>query len=232
MSNVVIITAAGQGRRMGQPKQFLEIAGQTIVERTIAVFEQTKVVDEIILVVNAEDVERSKQFKYSKLKQVVAGGKKRQNSVRNGMQVLPEDCEMVLIHDGARPLVSSDLIESSIVAAKKSGAVVVGVPVKDTIKQIRSTKLEIRNNDQTTNVQIQNTLDRDTLWQAQTPPVFKKEIIVQAYDKIKGEFTDDAMLVEQMGQSVVMIMGSYENIKITTPEDLLIAQTIIQGREK
>ncbi len=219
MKTVAIITAAGYGKRMGQPKQFIEIGGRPILEWTLAVFENTKVIDEIILVVNAENVERAKKIKFSKLKQVVAGGSERQNSVYNGLKALPEDAEIVAIHDGARPFVTSEIIEKAVSEVKNHGAVVVGVPVRDTIKQVESRKLR-----------VESTLDRDKMWAAQTPQVFKKDLILRAYleGNNKHKVTDDAMLVEKLGGSVKMVMGSYRNIKITSPDDLKVAEKILE----
>jgi len=222
MKTVAIITAGGQGKRMGQPKQFLELGGQPMVERTVAVFDRTRIVDEIILVVNAEDVERAKKFKYAKLKRVVAGGRERQDSVQNGLNVLPQDAAIVAIHDGARPFVTGKIIAAAVDEAKRSGAVVVGVPVKDTLKRVGP------------DGKIVQTVDRSELWQAQTPQVFKKDTLVRAYQSggQKHQVTDDAMLVEKLGRPVKMVMGSYQNIKITTPDDLIMAQGLIMKEEK
>lgn len=219
MKTIVIITAAGQGKRMGGPKQFLEIAGQPMLGRTIAAFEACPLIEGIILVVNEDYIEQAKQFKFSKILKVIAGGKERQDSVYNGIKALPAETEIVAIHDGARPFVTVDIIERSINEAKKSRAVVVGVPVKDTIKQVA-------------NSQVAQTLDRKTLWAAQTPQVFKKELLVQAYESgyNKGVATDDAMLVEQLSVPVTMVVGSYQNIKVTTPEDLKFAEGLM-GRK-
>jgi 2-C-methyl-D-erythritol 4-phosphate cytidylyltransferase len=223
MKTVAIITAAGYGKRMGRPKQFIEIAGKPILEWTLSVFENAKIIDEIILVVNKEEVARAKKFKFSKLKQVVAGGKERQDSVYAGLKALPEDAGMVVIHDGARPFVSSEIIENAVAEAKECGVVVVGVPVTDTIKAVDRQRLTVN-----------NTLNREELWAAQTPQVFKREVILRAYEKGKDKqrVTDDAMLVEKIGIPVKMVMGSYRNIKITTPEDLKIAQGYVRKEER
>lgn len=222
MKTVAIITAAGYGKRMGQPKQFIEIGGRPILEWTLSVFDGTEIIDEIVLVVNQEEVERAKKFKFAKLKRVVAGGKERQDSVYNGLKALPEDTEIVAIHDGARPFVTEEIIGKAIAAAKEFGAVVVGVPLKDTVKLVEGQGSRVK-----------GTMNRDELWAAQTPQVFKKEIILCAYKEGQGkhQVTDDAMLVEKTGNPVTMVMGSYKNIKITTPEDLLIAETFL-NKEK
>jgi len=184
---------------------------------TLSVFQKTKAIDEIILVVNAEEKIHTKGLKFSKIKKIVAGGRERQASVYNGLKALPENTGIVVIHDGARPFVSPAMIEAAIEQAKKHGAVVVGVPVKDTIKLVNpKTKTVIR------------TLPRDRVWAAQTPQVFKRDLIMKAYQKYgKQKVTDDAMLVEKMGKQVKMLIGSYLNLKITTPEDLLLAEAFL-----
>ncbi|MEE8638729.1 MAG: 2-C-methyl-D-erythritol 4-phosphate cytidylyltransferase [Candidatus Margulisiibacteriota bacterium] len=223
MKTVAIITAAGYGKRMGKPKQFIEIGGKPILEWTLSVFEKTKIVDEMILVVNEGDIERAKKFKFSKLKQVIAGGEERQDSVFNGLKAVPGEVEIVAIHDGARPFIIPEIIEKAVAEAQEFGAVVVGIPVNDTIKSVNHQKLTVI-----------NTLNREELWAAQTPQVFKKEIILQAYKngKEKHCVTDDAMLIEKLGIPVKMVMGSSQNIKLTKPEDLKIAEGILRKGEK
>ena len=219
MKTVAIITAAGYGKRMGRPKQFIQIGGRPILEWTLLVFEKTKVIHEMILVVNKEDIVQAKKIKFSKLKQIVSGGEQRQDSVYEGLKVLSQDARMVAIHDGARPFVTSEIIERAVGEAKEFGAVVVGVPITDTIKSVTSNQFTVT-----------STLNRDELWAAQTPQVFKKEIIFKAYERgaCKHQATDDAMLVEKLGIPVKMVMGSYQNIKITGPEDLKIARGILE----
>jgi 2-C-methyl-D-erythritol 4-phosphate cytidylyltransferase len=150
---------------------------------------------------------------------VLAGGEQRQDSVRNGLAVIGDDVEIVLIHDAVRPFVSGDLIHRAVREAEKHGAVTVGMPVKDTIKRVDR------------NGGVLETLDRQVLWMTQTPQAFKRSIIQEAYRKAdEDQFygTDDASLVERMGVRVKMIAASYENIKITTPEDLLMAEFLIK----
>jgi len=223
MRTVAIITAAGYGKRMGRSKQFIEIGGEAILERTLSVFESAGVVDAMILVVNPEDVEQGKKFSFRKLGQVVAGGKERQDSVLNGLRALPADAQMVVVHDGARPFITVDMIEKAVAEAEKFGAVVVGVPLIDTVKKVDSSKLI-----------VESSLDRKELWAAQTPQVFRRDIILKAYEEGAGRYrvTDDAMLVERMGIPVKMVMGSYRNIKITTPEDLRLAEAMLKGGEE
>jgi len=213
MKVAVIIAAGGSGKRMGRPKQFLPLAGKAVVEWTIEVFRKIKVVGQIVLAVPEDDLERAKNLGVT----VVAGGEERGDSVKNGLKAVAFDTDIVMIHDGARPLITPDIIEKAISEAKEYGAAVVGVPVKDTIKRVGDDLI------------IKDTVDRQALWSAQTPQVFKYEIITRAYAK-KGSATDDAKLVEDLGIKVKMVMGSYENIKITTPEDLIVAEAILRSR--
>jgi 2-C-methyl-D-erythritol 4-phosphate cytidylyltransferase len=198
---------------MGRPKQFLPLAGKAVVEWTIEVFRKIKTVEQIVLAVPEDDLERAKNLGVT----VVAGGEERGDSVKNGLKAISPDCDLVIIHDGARPLITPDIIEKAISEAKEYGAAIVGVPAKDTIKRVGD------------DLVIKDTVDRQALWQAQTPQIFKYEIITRAYAK-KRSATDDAKLVEDLGIKVKMVMGSYENIKITTPEDLIVAEAILRSR--
>jgi len=213
MKVAVIIAAGGSGKRMGRPKQFLPLAGKAVVEWTIEVFRKIKTVEQIVLAVPEDDLERAKNLGVT----VVAGGEERGDSVKNGLKAISPDCDLVIIHDGARPLITPDIIEKAISEAKEYGAAIVGVPAKDTIKRVGD------------DLVIKDTVDRQALWQAQTPQIFKYEIITRAYAK-KRSATDDAKLVEDLGIKVKMVMGSYENIKITTPEDLIVAEAILRSR--
>ncbi|MFH1542488.1 MAG: 2-C-methyl-D-erythritol 4-phosphate cytidylyltransferase [bacterium] len=219
MKTVAIITAAGNSKRMGKPKLFIELFGRTILERTLSVFEESSMIDEIILVINEADIAKAQKFKFSKLRKIVPGGKERQNSVYNGLSVIPDEAEIVLIHDGARPFVTQQMISAAVEEAEVTGAVVVGVPVKDTIKRVVP-KID----------KVMGTLNREELWTAQTPQAFRKEVIVSSYENgvDQGLVTDDATLVEKMGIQVKMIPGNYSNIKITTPGDLIVARMIMQ----
>jgi len=213
MKIAVIIAAGGSGKRMGRPKQFLPLAGKAVVEWTIEVFRKIKTVEQIVLAVPEDDLERAKNLGVT----VVAGGEERGDSVKNGLKAISPDCDLVIIHDGARPLITPDIIEKAISEAKEYGAAIVGVPAKDTIKRVGD------------DLVIKDTVDRQALWQAQTPQIFKYEIITRAYAK-KRSATDDAKLVEDLGIKVKMVMGSYENIKITTPEDVVVAEAILRSR--
>jgi 2-C-methyl-D-erythritol 4-phosphate cytidylyltransferase len=219
MRNIVIIVAGGKGKRMGKPKQFLKIAGKPMLAWTVAAFQKCHAIDGIILVVAKEQMTLAKRIKAAKLIAVVSGGEERQDSVRNGLVALPASTEIVAIHDGARPGLSVETIERSIKEAKNYGAVVVGVPVKDTIKVVSRQSLV-----------VSQTADRSNLWAAQTPQTFQLEIIRKAYDRLIENVTDDAMAVEKLGIPVRMVMGEYTNIKVTTPEDLTIMKSILKGK--
>ncbi|MCF6465854.1 2-C-methyl-D-erythritol 4-phosphate cytidylyltransferase [Clostridium sp. Cult2] len=224
----VIIAAAGMSNRMGSKinKQFISINNKPILAHTIEKFERCRYIDEIIVVAREDEIdycrkEIVKRFKFNKVTKIVRGGKERQDSVYNGILALNGRADIVLSHDGARPFVKIKNIVNGIEGAIKYGACVIGVPVKDTIKVVKD------------NNTVDNTPKRNLLWAAQTPQCFKKEIIMEGYRKaINDNFmgTDDSSLVERLGMEVKMVMGSYENIKITTPEDLIIAESILKDK--
>jgi len=221
-----IIAAAGSSRRMeGRDKLWTPLAGRITLARTIDVFEASPFIDTIVLVLNSEridDVSRlCQQEGWSKITSIVEGGMRRQDSVRRGLEnlaTLSPTPQWVMIHDGARPLVTQNILEAGLIAAKKCGAAIAAVPVKDTIKQVEQGW-------------ITSTLDRSQLWAIQTPQVFSFPLIYHAYQtaSIQQEFTDDAALLEHLGKRVAIFRGSYSNIKITTQEDLLIAEALIKG---
>jgi len=219
MKTIAIIVAGGKGKRMGKPKQFLKIEGKPMLEWTVAAFQRAQSIDGIILVVSKEDLAKAKRIRSAKIIEVVESGKERTDSVRNGLKVLPPSAEIVVIHDGARPAVTVDIIERSVREAKKCGAIVAGVPVKDTVKKVESRKLK-----------VERSLNRDELWLAQTPQTFKVSLIRRAYAQPAEKVTDDAMLVEKLKIPVKMVMGAYENLKVTTPEDLKLMAAILKDR--
>jgi len=226
--NCAVIVAAGKGSRMNmeQNKQFLDIGGRPVLAWTISAFEDASAVDEIVVVVQSSDVAFCKReiidrFGFRKVKTIAGGGKERHESVFNGLSQLDDKCGVVLIHDGARPFVDEACIHRSIEAAIKYGAACVAVPVKDTVKIASEDGF------------IEDTPDRNRLWQAQTPQSFRYEIITEAYkramtDRIQA--TDDSCLVERIGIKAKVVPGSYYNIKITTREDLVIAEAIAEIR--
>lgn len=217
-----IVVAAGQGRRMGTTvrKTWLPIQGTPILMRTLQRLSTTTTLERIIVVVSAEDLAQTVQMiqdaQLSCPIVAVAGGDERQDSVRCGLRALDESTGFVLIHDGARPFIQQQEIEACIREAITHGAAVLAVPVKDTIKRVQHST-------------VVATLDRSELYAVQTPQVFGRQIIEEAHRHAQMNHlvaTDDASLVEAMGLPVRMVQGSYFNIKITTPEDLVIAECI------
>lgn len=223
--NSVVIVSAGKGSRMKANinKQFLKIRDKEVIAHTIDKFYNNKNIKEVIIVIREDEKEFFdeniiKKYRYKDIK-IAFGGQERQDSVYNGLKVVDQNCEIVLIHDGARPFVSNEIIEKSIENAKKYNSAIVGVPVKDTIKIVNEY------ND------VVNTPNRSTLWSIQTPQVFDYSLIMKAHEKAKNDKyygTDDSMLMEYLGYNVRVVEGSYNNIKITTPEDLKIAEEILR----
>jgi len=220
-----IIVAGGRGQRMGRRKQFLPIAGKPMLWWTVSAMQKAKVIDGIILVVAREQLRLARRLKFSKVSAVVAGGRERPDSVRNGLKALPAAAEIVAIQDGARPAVTPGIIAASVKAARKYGAAVVGVPIKDTVKKVSSKPLDFARGKQ---LAVSRTVDREGLWAAQTPQTFRVALIKRAYAKLRGRITDDAMAVEKLGIRVKMVMGSYANLKVTAPEDLKIMEAILK----
>lgn len=225
-----IVLAAGSGSRMKSKtkKQFMEIKGKPVIWYSLFEFEKSRV-DEIILVTGKEDIDYCKKeivekYNLKKIKNVVAGGSERYESVYNGLKEVTGN--IVLIHDGARPLINNEIIERSIEGAIKSDACVVGVPVKDTIKRANKEGYII------------DTPNRSELWITQTPQSVKTDLVKMAYKKMKEELekgnttlniTDDAMVVEEFTtKQVRFVQGDYKNIKVTTPEDIDIAELFIE----
>nr|WP_312092610.1 2-C-methyl-D-erythritol 4-phosphate cytidylyltransferase [Aminipila sp.] len=220
----VIIAAAGSGTRMGGgiPKQFLEIEGKPVLVKTALAFSQNQYIDGFFVVTGEEYIEKSKKLLegIDKFMGVVAGGAQRQDSVYNGLKVLQADMDYVLVHDAARPFVAQDIINRVVEKAVEKGTAVAAVAVKDTIKTIEDEE------------QFKSTLPRNQLRSVQTPQGFRKNIIVKAYEKACAEEfygTDDAALVERMGVPVYVVEGGYDNIKITTKEDMPMEYRIGTG---
>jgi len=216
-----IILAAGQGLRLKavKPKPLVKIGKLPVIIYSLKALNSHPDIDEIIVVISRDNqkaiIKVLEKYSFKKIKAFVLGGKRRQDSVYNGLKELNQNTNWVLIHDSARPFIDRESIAEVIHAAKKTGAAILGVPVKATIKSIKSKGL------------VDKTIDRSNLWEIQTPQVFKKELILKAYREYsKMNVTDDASLVEKLSKKVKIVLGSYENIKITTPEDLRFAQAI------
>ncbi len=213
-----IIAAAGSSRRMGGvDKVFALLGGKSILARVVDAFQGCNPIDQIVVVLSEQNLERGQQLVaeqgWSKVIDVCAGGRRRQDSVAAGLRQL-SNCGWVVIHDGARPLVTVDLINRGLEAAKETGAAVAAVPVTDTIKLAGGDRI------------VHQTPPRQNLWAIQTPQVFGIKIITEAYSRANGDVTDDASLVEQLGYRVKLYMGSYDNIKITTSDDLALAEVL------
>lgn len=218
----VVVVAAGKGTRMGtaESKQFLLLQDKPVLVHTLERFEQMEQCETIVLVTSANDMDRCRtwvsEYHLSKVQDIVAGGKERQDSVYEGLRAVQKrGAELVLIHDGVRPFVTEEAVYACCEAAVKHHAAVLAVPVKDTIKQANAEGV------------IVATPDRSSLWAIQTPQAFRLEDVMKAHHQAQAEGwlgTDDAMLVERSGIAVHIVEGSYTNIKLTTPEDLLWAE--------
>lgn len=243
---IAIVPAAGLGKRFGRGgnKPFHPLIDKPLIVWALEVFESIDDIAEVIPVFKKADMEQGcallERFKLSKVKRIAPGGKERQDSVYNGLNLIGNKANAVLIHDGVRPLVERDLIKRAIqellspqhpptpplLRGGEGGfdGVVVGVPLKDTIKEVRSREKEII---------VKKTLNRNVLWAIQTPQVFKYAPLINAYKKAMDEgvySTDDSAIVERYGGKVKVIMGSYTNIKITTPEDMDIAELFLRKK--
>jgi 2-C-methyl-D-erythritol 4-phosphate cytidylyltransferase len=218
-----IVPAAGTGARFGsaQPKPLVDLGGKPVVVRTLEVFEHYAPVQGVVLVVHTDWLKDYKDlvaaYGLKKVKAVVVGGDTRTQSVRNGLLALGADADVVMVHDGARPLVTPEVLAAGIDAVKISGAAIAAVPVKPTIKVV-DPKAKT----------VMETLDRDLLWEVQTPQVFDRKVLEKAYAEDRDGATDDAAIVERSGVKVGVFMGSYANVKITTPEDLVIARALLK----
>ena len=219
-----VIVAAGKSQRMGGVDKVLALlGGKPLLARVIDVFQRCILIHQIVVVLSQENLEPGRRLVaeqgWSKVTDVCLGGSRRQDSVVIGLNRLSH-CSWVVIHDGARPLVTEGLIERGLEAAIETGAAVAAVPVTDTVKVAGDDQL------------VQGTPPRRDLWAVQTPQVFRFDIIAEAYRQAEGEVTDDATLVEQLGYRVKLYTGSYDNIKVTTPDDLALAEVLWQKHEK
>lgn len=227
MNVIVLVPAAGSGSRMGAAvnKQYLTLADRPILTHTLTVFDGHPAVECIHLISPATEIDYCRRevierYAFTKVRSIIAGGAERQDSVRNGLLACGAAADdIVLIHDGARPFFPAALIPQVVATTARVGACVVGVPVKDTIKEVAEAL-------------VLGTPDRRRLWQAQTPQAFRFELIRDAHEQAAREgfrCTDDAALVERLGHPVEMLEGSYRNIKITTPEDLILAEAFMKA---
>jgi len=215
-----IIAAGGSSRRMGEvDKLFALLVDKPVLAHVLDTFEGCKSIDRIVVVVSRENLKKTETLvtgiSWPKVSDVIIGGTRRQDSVANGLAKL-SDCDWVVIHDGARPMVTPQLIQDGLEAAKESGAAIAAIPVKDTIKLA----------DQ--NGFVLGTPPRANLWQVQTPQVFRYDILTKAYRNLTEDVTDDAVLVERAGIRVKLYPGDENNLKITTPLDLAVAEALLK----
>lgn len=222
MSRVgAIVVAAGESRRMGgQDKIFATVLGRPLLSYSIDAMEVNPHVQEIVLVLPASKIEAGwclvEGGSWRKVTHICPGGERRQDSVRCGLERL-SPCHWVVVHDGARPCLDPELVSLGLEAAAETGAAVAAVPAKDTIKQATSTGLVVR------------TLDREGLWMVQTPQVFRYSLLVDSHQNYSTDVTDDAAMVEGLGHRVKVFTGSYANLKVTTSDDLVIAESLLRG---
>ena len=217
-----VIAAAGSSQRMaGVDKILADLDGAPVLSHVIDVFDRCGVIDQVVVVLSAHNVragtELLAEHGWTKVTDICEGGLRRQDSVTNGLARL-RNCAWVVIHDGARPMVTGDLIEQGLDAASETGAAIAAVPVTDTIKVVGA------------NMLVQGTPPRQSLWSLQTPQVFRFDVIQDAYNQTKFEVTDDSTAVERLGHKVKIYTGSYDNMKITTPDDLAVAGVLWRKR--
>lgn len=223
----VIIPSAGIGKRMGTlpggvEKQFIDLQGRPLLSHTVRKFERSKYVDEIILVCSTDSVSYVKKeivdaYGFAKVRSVIPGGKERQDSVYEGLKAI-DNSDIVLVHDGVRPFIRTEKVDELIEVCNVTGAVLLAVRSKDTVK--------IQDHEQ----YVKTTLDRALIWNVQTPQAFEANLLKLAFEKAISESyygTDESMLVERSGKKVKIVEGDYDNIKITTPDDLILAECII-----
>ena len=210
------------------PKQFLRLGGQPIILHSLRILQSSSVIDEIILAVPQSDMKYCltkivTPNHFTKVTKIVPGGPERQDSVRHALEEVHKDVDVVLVHDAVRPFLTEHMVEEVVNVARAKGAAIIALPMKDTVKQVGADHV------------IERTVDRRPLWLAQTPQAFRRDWLLAAHRKAHGEgvhATDDAYLVEWCGHPVSVVEGSGENIKVTTPEDMIIAEAILASRVK
>ena len=215
-----VVVAAGTSRRMGGVnKLFASVRGKPVVAWSVDTCERCSLVQQIALVLNDSDLARGQGLKerrgWSKVT-LCSGGARRQDSVKAGLEQV-HNCKLVMIHDGARPFLTLDMIDRGLEAARNVGAAIAAVPIKDTVKVVANGQL------------VRETLPRERLWAAQTPQIFRFDMIARAYENLVAEITDDAAAVELSGNTVQLYMGDYRNIKVTTVQDLAVARVIARS---
>lgn len=221
-----LIAAAGMGNRMNSDinKPYIFLNDKPVLAWTIEKFESSELIDDIIIIAKKSEIdycakEVVEKYRFKKVAKIIEGGRERQDSVHRGILALDEKTEIIVSHDGARPFVSKELIDEVINKAEEGDGAILAVPVTDTIKKVYESSSI-----------VEKTPKRSRLWAAQTPQVFKRDVLIRAYDEaVRNDFlgTDDSSLVERIGGKVSIVQGSYSNIKLTTPEDLILAKSLV-----
>ncbi len=221
MRAAAIVVSGGLGSRMGKPKQFLPLAGATVVEWSLKCFADMPEVEAVVLVLSEDAMKEHGARLASGKVRVVPAGSTRMGSVRNGFAAVPPDVEVVAVHDGARSMVTAEIVRAAVAEAAKSGAAVAAVPVKDTLKRVPKG-----------GVAVVETPDRAQFWAAQTPQAYRYAVLKEALERFRddADATDESQLVERCGRPVSVVPSSYENFKITTPEDMTMAEAILDAR--
>ncbi|MDP2858137.1 MAG: 2-C-methyl-D-erythritol 4-phosphate cytidylyltransferase [Bacillota bacterium] len=223
VSAVIVAGGAGKRMRSSTPKQLLDLLGSPVVVWAVKAFDESPVIHSVVVVLPEGDTEVERAIArhgFRKIHAIVAGGPERQDSVLEGLRSVPQSCTHVAVHDGVRPVTSGDIIQRTVDAALRYGNAICAIPVRDTVKTVCEGR-------------VVATPDRETLWQAQTPQVFTRQTLVSAHELARErgwKASDDAALVERLGQTVAVVAGSDQNIKVTTPIDLLLAAEILSCR--
>ena len=222
-----LIPAAGSGQRMGGPvpKPYQLLGGREIVARTLDVFESCEAIDDVWLVVSADqadDCQRKivERYGFQKVRGLVPGGAERQDSVWRGLQCVPPEVELVVVHDGVRPFVTASLLRDTLQQARQHGAAITAVPLKDTLKRV---SLDGR---------VEATVPRERLWRTQTPQAFRRTLLLEAFAHARQQglqMTDEAGLIEALGQPVHVVTGVEQNVKMTTPDDLSLGERFLHA---
>ena len=218
-----IIVAAGRSERMGSlDKMFAPLAGRPLLAWTLAAFKKCDAIDGIVVVASTDSVSRVRglvaEWRFDKVTAVVTGGATRQQSVRAGIEAA-SDAAIVAVHDGARPLVTPEIIARGVALARETGAALCAVPARDTVKDVEGDPPVVA-----------ATPDRARAWLAQTPQVFDRQLLLDAHARAEADATDDSALVEAMGHRVRVYEGDYANIQLTPPEDLIVAEALLRAR--
>jgi 2-C-methyl-D-erythritol 4-phosphate cytidylyltransferase len=223
-----VVVAAGDGRRFGRPKPFVEVRGRTLLQWSLRALRTAPGLTECILVARPEDrdeleAERGEELARWGVTRIVAGGARRQDSVENGVHALDDSIDLVLVHDAARPLVRRGDVAKVVAEAAVHGAAVLSVPARDTIKRVDAEGLVVE------------TPDRGALWQAQTPQVVRRALLLEALQHVRAEglsVSDDVAAVEALGRPVKVVGGHRDNVKVTVPEDLAVVEALLEIRER